>query len=429
MFRISGFLSAAALLALQLSGPALAEQVTLNVAYAYPQNYNEMMKELSERFEQAYPDINISFEQPATDYEALVAQLLRNRLIGQDMPDVAFHGLHRTRTLVDEKMVVPLDDFIANEPDWVSQGYIPAMQSLANLRGKSYGLSFAVSTMIAYYNTDLVEQAGGDPQKLPKTWDEMLALAKKIDSLGSDISGIYWSYYESNNNWTFHSLVQNFGGLMMTPDEGRIAFDGPGGRAALKLVRSFGEAGMIDMTDSQAMQSFTAGKLGIVINSSSRITKVGKDTAGRFELVTTPLPQPVENSSFPAGGAGVMMMTSDPTKQKAAWEFMKFAAGPIGQTIMVRHSGYMPGNQKAVDDPDLLGRFYKENPNHMAPITQLPRMTAFLTFPGENSLKIPTVIADHLREVLTLKRPADEAMDAMDAMVKEVSALLPPAGN
>lgn len=426
MFRISGFLSAVAMLALQLSGPALAEQVTLNVAYAYPQNYNEMMKELSRRFEEAHPDIKIAFEQPASDYEALVAQLLRNRLIGQDMPDVAFHGLHRTRTLVDENMIAPIDDFIAGEQDWPSLGYIPAMQSLADLRGKSYGLSFAVSTMVVYYNTDLVKQAGGNPDDLPETWEEVLDLAKKIDALGPDISGIYWAYYESNNNWTFHSLVQDFGGRMMTPDDGQIAFDGPGGRAALQLVRGFGEAGMIDMTDPQAMQSFAAGKLGIVINSSSRITKVGRDTEGRFKVVTTPLPRPVEDSSFPAGGAGVMMMTTDPVRQKAAWEFMKFTAGPIGQTIMVQHSGYMPGNQIAVDDPDLLKRFYKENPNHMAPITQLPRMTAFLTFPGENSLKIPTVIADHLRQVVTLERTPDEAMDAM---VRDVSALLPPTSN
>lgn len=426
MFRISGFLSAAALLVLQPSAPAMAEQVTLNVAYAYPQNYNEMMTELAQRFEESHPDIKIAFEPPAADYEALVAQLLRTRLIGGAMPDVGFHGLHRTRTLVEENMIVPINDFIAKEPDWPTLGYIPAMQSLADFKGKSYGLSFAVSTMIAYYNTDLVKQAGGDPDNLPKTWEGVIDLAKKIDTLGQDISGIYWAYYDSNNNWTFHSLVQDFGGRMMTPDEGKIAFNGSGGRAALSLVKQFGEAGMIDMTDPQAMQSFAAGKLGILINSSSRIAKVTKDSKGTFRLVATPLPQPVEDSTFPAGGAGVMMMTTDPAKQAAAWEFMKFATGPIGQTIMVHYSGYMPGNQIAVDDPELLGRFYKENPNHMAPIAQLPRMTAFLTFPGENSLKIPTVIADHLREVVTLKRPMDEAMDAM---VKDVSALLPVTSN
>lgn len=427
MFRTFGFLSATvALLALQLSGPAMAEPVTLNIAYAYPQNYNQMMTEIAARFGTSHPDIKIAFVPPASDYEALVAQLLRARLIGDTLPDVGFHGLHRTRTLVEEGMVVPIDDFIAKEPNWPALGYIPAMQSLAGFKGKNYGLSFAVSTMIAYYNLDLVKRAGGNPDNLPRTWDAMLDLARKIGALGPDVGGIYWTYYDSNNNWTFHSLVQDFGGRMVTEDGNKIAFDGPGGRGALNLVKQFGEAGMIDMTDSQAMQSFTAGKLGIVINSSSRIAKVTKDTRGTFKLATTPLPQPVENSSFPAGGAGVMMHTTDPAKQKAAWEFMKFAAGPIGQTIMVNNSGYMPGNQIAVDTPELLGTFYKENLNFMAPIAQLSRMTAFPTFPGENSLKIPTVIADHLREVVTLKRPVD---DVMDAMVKDVSAMLPQASN
>lgn len=419
--RLSTMAMAAAAFAGLLAGTALADPVTLRVQYSTPENYNTTMAEIEARFEEKFPEIDIVFEPPSSDYETLLAELLRRQLVGQEMPDVAFHGLHRVRQLAERDLVVPLDPFIAAEPDWDALGYVPAMQRLANFGGKSYGLSFAVSAMILYYNADLVVRAGGDPKNLPTTWDAVVELGRKIDALGPDVEGIYWFYYESNNNWSFHSLLQNFGGTIMTPDESRITFDGPEGLAALNLVRQFGEAGMVDMSNSQARQSFSAGRLGIYLSSSSQIASFSRAAEGNFTLVTTPVPRASANATLPAGGAGVMMHTTDPEKQKAAWEFIKFAAGPIGQTIMANNTGYMPGSQIAVDDPELLGTFYKENPNHLAPVEQLPIVTAFFTFPGENSLKIPDVIRDALYRVVTLKgSPEDELKKLAD----DVTALL-----
>ena len=37
-----------------------------------------------------------------------------------------------------------------------------------------------------------------------------------------------------------------------------------------------------------------------------------------------------------------MLFTKDPAKQKAAWEYIKFATGPVGATMMVQATGYFP---------------------------------------------------------------------------------------
>jgi multiple sugar transport system substrate-binding protein len=404
-----------------LASPAVAAPVTIRVAYAYPQNFTELTRDIVKRFEAANPDIKVELLPPKKDYEELVQDTLRLAVTGQPLADVAFHGLHRVRLLAEQGVIVPLDDFINGETSWPQLGYIASMQRLGELGGRNYALSFAVSIMVAHYNADLVQRAGGDPANLPSTWEGILDLARSIQALGG-VQGVYWSYYDTANNWTFQSLLQSHGGQMMTPDDRTIAFDGPAGHRVLELARAMGQLGMVDMTDAQAVQSFSAGTLGIFLVSSSRTESLARAAGGHFRYVTAPLPVPVENDKFPAGGSGAMLQARDPRRQKAAWEFIKFAAGPVGQTIMVRNSGYMPGNQLPLDDPELLGSYYDQHPNHRAPITQLPRMTRFYAFPGKNSLKIPNVIRDHLQSVVTLRRLPEAVMSDM---VRDVQGLLP----
>lgn len=405
---------------LAIGGPSAAEVTTIRVAYSNPQLYTDIHREIVKRFEEAHPAIKVQLLPPSGDYEDLVQDILRSQTIGESLPDVAFHGLHRVRLLVERGLIAPIDDLIARDPGWATAGFIPAMQRLGEINGRQYALSFAASTMVAHYNTDIIQKAGGDPDKLPQTWDDVLDLARRIRENVPQVQNLYWFHQESNNNYTFHSLLQGFGGRMITPDGRDLAFDSPEGMQAMRLVRRFGEVGMVDVTDRQAVQSFSSGTLGIYLASTARINQLAR--SGRFRYVVGPLPTPAPNASFPAGGAGVMLHAREPANQQAAWEFVKFAAGPIGQTIMVRRSGYMPGNEKALQDPELLGRFYDENPNHRVSISQLPRMSPFQTFPGANSVKIPTVIRDHLQSVVTLRRRPEEVMPDM---VRDVRALLP----
>src|SRR5262249_47889929 len=109
-------------------------------------------------------------------------------------------------------------------------------------------------------------------------------------------------------------------------------------------------------------------------------------------------------------------------KQKAAWEFIKFAGGPVGQTLTATMSGYMPNNTLAIERDELLGKFYRDHPNYMTSVRQLGVMSGFWAWPGENSIKIQDVIANHLVTVATLKT---EPSAAMANIVRDVTPLLP----
>lgn len=170
------------------------------------------------------------------------------------------------------------------------------------------------------------------------------------------------------------------------------------------------------------MQAFAAGTLGIMVGSSARTIRLTNQIGDRFDLRAAPFPLPSEEGRLPAGGNAAVMFADDPETQQAAWEYIKFATGAMGQTMMVRHTGYVPSNTLAVEDPDLLGRFYEENPNLLTSIGQLPVMTAFFAFPGVNALRVNEALRDELRFVVALEKTPEQAMADMVAEAERLLA-------
>lgn len=176
------------------------------------------------------------------------------------------------------------------------------------------------------------------------------------------------------------------------------------------------------MTPNEMLAAFSAGKIGMMVTTTARVNAVTKQIGGKFELKTGNYPDLKEGvSRLPAGGNVAIITAKDKDKQKAAWEFLKFATGPEGGAIMVKTTGYMAPNTKAAD---LLKDFYAENPNQAVALSQLPYLTGWYAFPGDNGLKITDVIKDRLQSVMDGSR-AEEAEAVLADMAADTQALLP----
>jgi multiple sugar transport system substrate-binding protein len=296
------------------------------------------------------------------------------------------------------------------------------MMALGTYGGKPYSLAFAVSTPIIYINDELISKAGGDPANFPTTWQGIFDLANKINRLGNDNVGLFYSW-AITGNWMWQALVFSHGGQMMSADEKKIAFNGEPGKRSIELLgRMVTEAGMPDLTPEASRAAFFGGKLGIWTESTSLLRVADDGVAGKFKWRTARFPAPGPNAKLPTGGAAAMMFTTDPARQAAAWRFMKFITGPQGATIMVKGTGYMPPNSLPANDPNLLKSFYAEKPNHVTSLSQQPLMTAWYAFPGDNNLKIIQAIKDRLQTVVNKSAKPDAALAGMTL---DVGKLLP----
>ncbi len=405
-----------------LPGLALA-QAKINIEVQYPLGFifDKVFAELKTEFEKANPDVTVTYRPAYKEYEDAAQTALRQSITKQ-LPDVALQAINLQRLFVDRGIAVDIGPFIAKEKNWKGDGFSDSMMALGTFNGKPYGLAFAVSTPIIYFNEDLVAKAGGDPNNFPKTWDGIIELANKIKALGNDTVGLYHSW-QITGNWLWQALIFSHGGTMMSADEKTLTMNGEAGQRSVELLgRLVREGNMPDLAHEAARSTFFAGKMGIWTESTSLLRVADDSVGGRFKWRTATFPVPGPNAKLPTGGAAALMFASTPEKQAAAWRFMKFITGAEGATMMVKGTGYMPPNSLPADDPKMLKPFYATRPNHLTSLAQQPFMTAWYAFPGENNLKIISTIKDRLQTVVD---KSAEPKAALAAMADDVQKLLP----
>ncbi|SJM30219.1 extracellular solute-binding protein [Mesorhizobium delmotii] len=128
-------------------------------------------------------------------------------------------------------------------------------------------------------------------------------------------------------------------------------------------------------------------------------------------------PQSSADAFLPAAGNGIVMLTADPEKQAAAWEYIKFATGPIGQNVMLTRTGYSSVNTNVLNDPKTTETFYSENPEFVKATTPLmSKLTGWYSFPKNNS-EIIKAIEDACYRVVTGKAQPKTELKELAARV------------
>ncbi len=416
------FLKSVALAALLSCGFAQAQQpVEIVVDYTIPNLFKEVHEKIATDFMAKFPQYKVTFRAPTPGYEEATQQSLRQAVTNQ-LADVSYQGLNRQRIFADRGIAVDMSPFIKAEKDWSKMGYDKALLSLGQVKGRQVGIGFALSTPIIYVNADLVRKAGGNVDRLPDTWDGIFELARSAKAANPGSQGFHFDW-DITGNWMWQALVFSNGGTMLTADEKKVAFDGAPGKTSIQtLAKMVNDGTMRNVTGAVSRQDFVSGNLAIWSHSTSNLGSVIKEVGNRFEIRTARFPIQTGVGRLPAGGNVAMIFTKDPVKQKAAWEYIKFATGPVGATAMVKATGYFPANMIPANDPNMLKSFYDQNPNFLTAVKQLPVLTGWYAFPGENGLKITDVIKDKLQTVVSKEAQPDATLTDM---TKAVQALLP----
>ncbi len=411
--------------AASLAAPRLAlasSPVEIEVHYAMPAVYKDVMDRLAAGFMAANADVKVAYRQATASYDEGTQLVLREAVTGRQ-PDLSFQGLNRLRVIAERGLAVDLAPLLRDEGDASKLGYTPELLGLGKAGGIQAGLAFATSNPIVFVNADLFRRAGLDPDRRLTTWDEIIAASKRISALGD---GIHGSYYRWQGDWIYSALLFGFGGRMMDEAERDIGFAGPEGRASLTVLdRLVREGGMPALAGEAGAQAFAAGKVGMYFWSTAFLRQAMNSLGQNFRLTTWefPLGDPARGR-LPTGGAAGIVLARDPAKQRAAYRFLRHCTSPEGTAIMVKGTGYVPVNQIAADDPRHLGEFYRDNPLFLTGVRQMPIMVPWYAFPGANGVRISSIITDSVSRVVEQRASVDAALADM---ARDVTRLLPRA--
>lgn len=410
-------LSAAALVAASSQIALAQETVTIEFAYPYASIFDVTFDAILPKFNEQHPDIKVKFRSAYEQYEDGTNTMLREA-VSNNLPDVTMQGLNRQQILVEKGIAKSLTPFINNEDNFETDGYHAAMLKLSTFDDDVYGLPFAVSLPVGYYNMDALAKAG--VTATPTTWDEMIGVCQTLIENGSK-NPVYWNW-AITGNWFMQSLMWTQG--KPSVENGRLTLDSPEALVALKAVKSIVDGcEMKNLTPDQAVSSFATGELPMLFTSTSSVGQIERIKSD-FNFATAAFPGLTgKPQGLPAGGNAAMLTSAsdDPAVLDAAWTWLTFITSGEGAAEVAKTTGYMPPNQAANDV--ILADFYDQNPNKRTAVEQLPLLSDWQAYPGANGLAITQVIYDGLEMIATGE--ADDMEELQQELVEQVNDLLP----
>lgn len=128
-------------------------------------------------------------------------------------PEIVSTGLYNIAPRAELGQFAPLDEYFNawDEKDDILDSII----ELGQYKGKLYGMGFFPDPKVFFYRKDYFEEAGLDPEKPPKTWEELKECAVKLTIKEGD--KIIRSGFDINpSDWyvTYSLILQNGGDII-----------------------------------------------------------------------------------------------------------------------------------------------------------------------------------------------------------------------
>lgn len=342
----------------------------------------ELLQEMANDFMALNPDINVEVQYTGSYGDTI------NKLNVAIQSNVAPHVVQgydiATQMLIDGEVAVPMQDLIDADPTFDIGTFMPQVLNYYRVGGKLYCMPFNSSNAIMFYNKTLFKKAGLDPDKPPKTYEELVDYAEKLmvkDDKGNVVqAGITWNLH----CWFFEQFMAVQNVALTDNDNGRTGrptkavFNSDAGLKTFTFWNDLTKNGSMINTKvhdwTGARNLFISQKVGMIITSTSDVALMVKSAKeNNFELGTAFIPAPAdaESGGVVIGGGSLWMVAGKPEAEaKAAWEFVKFMAQSAQQIKWHTGTGYFPVRKDAVEDLLAQG-YYSESPHNLTAILQL----------------------------------------------------------
>jgi multiple sugar transport system substrate-binding protein len=171
---------------------------------------------------------------------------------GGNPPDVAGLFGPNVAQYADYNAVIPLDEYIERHAIR-EQDYIPAYWDIGKVRGRMYALPSTPASTALHFNKRMLRAAGWDPERPPRTIEELDALAERIAQRNAKGQLIVAGFMHSDPGWWNWGWGFIFGGRLWD-GESKITVDDPASVRAWEWVQSYSKK-----YGSGELQTFRSG--------------------------------------------------------------------------------------------------------------------------------------------------------------------------
>ena len=394
----------------------------------------ERTQEIATKFNATQKDYEVNTVFKGSYQEALNGAIAAYR--AKQPPHVVQVYEVGTQTMLSSGAILPVHQLMKDNGiaiDW--NDLIGPVKTYYSQGGNLSSMAFNSSTPILYYNKDLFKKAGL-PDKAPATWDEVEAMAKKLQAAGvkcpASSGWPSWVLVENMHAWhdqPFADHNNGFDGLATT-----LQINGAFGVKMMDLLARGVKDGWFTYHGrlNKAEANMGAGECGIFLTSSAYIGNLTKVSEGKFTWGTGFLPRMAgfsQGNSIIGGATLWVMKGAKADDYKGVAQFFKYLASTENQARWAGITGYLPISNAAVKAMEASG-IYQKNPHLKTSVNQ---MNSGKTTPNSQGIRLGNYpsIRDAIEEQMELifsgrktsKQGLDDAVAKSRDILKEFSAL------
>jgi multiple sugar transport system substrate-binding protein len=367
MFKHKSFaivLSVSVVLCMLLAVSVSAQDDVVTIEY-WQYNYEarvDAMNMLIEQFEAENPDIHV-IHNSDIPYDNFRDEIAASAPAGVG-PDVVtlFYGW--IPAFVDAGYLVPLpqDEF---DPEWI-ESYFSPMVAESNFLGEYWAIPTAVRSLALFWNKDLFEAAGLDPEAPPTTLDEFVEMAQQLTVYDGDpaILNIVTEGYAPElpgqaHHWFREVLVRQYGGVPYSEDNRTVMWNSEEGCEAFAYLAAFETeylTGSNDLMDGST-EAFINGTAALHIDGSFRLgTIASRNPDLNYGVAELPVGPNGEHHTFGSYWThGITRRAAeDEARLEASVRFLKFITSAEAGELWVQEVGELPAQLEAASNPELL---------------------------------------------------------------------------
>ncbi len=303
-------------------------------------------------FERRNPDIDASLLSLGAG--GMNPQKLMTSIVGGAPPDLINQDRFTIGDWASRDAFEPLDDFIKGDKEIAKNNFYPAAWNEALYKGHVYGIPTSIDDRVLYYNRKIFREAGLDPNKPPRTWEELqetaLKLTKRSKNGSYDRIGFIPNY---GNSWLYLYSWQN-GGEFMSADGRVCTMDNPRTVGALQYMADFykklGGYDAVNIFQSgfsgNEQDPFFTGKVAMVVDGSWKLDGIAR-YAPDLDFAVAPAPVPAERLKGEGvfkgqapyitwTGGSSLAIPRGAAHPKEAWRFIKWMTSIESNVIASR---------------------------------------------------------------------------------------------
>ncbi|HEU5318888.1 MAG TPA: extracellular solute-binding protein [Chloroflexota bacterium] len=257
---------------------------------------------------------------------------------GSAAPLVRFDRF-QVATYAHRKAFLPLDDYVKRDKFDTKKFYAPALEEATGVADKKiYGIPMSMGLRLLFWNKDVFQQVGLDPEKPPKTWDEHRQMALRLTQRGGATGLERLGFHLDRGQAHYHLWAWQNGGGFQTPDGKKATLNTPQNIEALEYMQRFTR----DLGGAQLISAFAktfgsgaqapeiVGQLATYMISYSGVGNYPRYRKElNFGLVIPPVKKEGDKPITWSGGFAYDI-TRDAKDPDVVWEIMKFFTSEEG---------------------------------------------------------------------------------------------------